>query len=142
MVPCRFVEGMGLGAKAQGIARPIEAKQRPKGRGLGHGDQDEAKPAPDAAAAQRPGAASVRPPAPSTSEMLHRLCSSHWHHGGQAQQQRCYSCLRLCNSCALECGRVHSIGKAPASIASETAMAVVVAASPERSGTALVSTHP
>ena len=84
---CRFVEGMGLGAKAQGIARPIEAKQRPKGRGLGHGDQDEAKPAPEAAAAQRPGAAPVRPPAQSTSEALHDLRFSHQHPSGQAQQR-------------------------------------------------------
>ena len=77
---------MGLGAKAQGIARPIEAKQRPKGRGLGHGDQDEAKPAPAAAAAQQPGAASVSPPAQGTSEALQNLCFSHRHHNGQAQQ--------------------------------------------------------
>ena len=66
---------MGLGAKAQGIARPIEAKQRPKGRGLGHGDQDEAKPVPAAAAAQEPGAALVRPPAQGFSEALRTSAS-------------------------------------------------------------------
>jgi G-patch domain len=51
---CRYVRGQGLGREKQGIAKPVEARLRGKGVGLGFGEKgrterDEEKQPPAAA---------------------------------------------------------------------------------------------
>jgi tuftelin-interacting protein 11 len=56
-------EGEGLGRAGTGIAKPLEAVQRPKGLGMGYGERRAPLPAAPAAAAVKPAAATAKPAA-------------------------------------------------------------------------------